>query len=287
MINKTQQLVLHPRTEAALEQFKTIPSHSLLLVGPKGAGKTSIAKQLIVDIVGPLKNNPYFLMVSPDNNTISIEVVRQLQSFVRLKTSGKAIWRRAILVEDAQCMTIEAQNAFLKLLEEPPADTLIILTVINQTNLLATIISRAPEISIKAVAVEAASQHFEKYDPALVARAYHISGGQMGLMTRLLDEQQNQDLLKYIDAAKQLLQLPVFDRLVFIDQYLKQKDSLEDLLWALLIVSQAALNQAAQNSKQLLVQRWQNTVYVILDAQDALPSHPLPKLLLTDLSLQM
>ena len=77
-----------------------------------------------------------------------------------------------------------------------------------------------------------------------------------------------------------------FERLVFIDQYLKQKDSLEQLLWALLAVSKAGLYQAGHKGSPL-VKHWRQVIDSILKAQDALPAHPLPKLLLTDLSLHL
>jgi DNA polymerase-3 subunit delta' len=175
----TEELVLHARSKLALEQFAGTPSHSLLLVGAKGAGKSTVARQLISQIIGKLDNNPYFLAVLPENNAISIETVRQLQNFVRLKTTGTAQWRRAILVENAQYMTIEAQNAFLKLLEEPPADTLIVLTVVNKTSLLPTITSRAPTIDVKGVSAQAATAHFKDFDSTAVNRAYHIRSNRL------------------------------------------------------------------------------------------------------------
>lgn len=183
-------------------------------------------------------------------------------------------------------MTIEAQNAFLKLLEEPPADTIIILTATSQTDLLPTITSRAPKLDVKPVAQADLTEYFAaKAEPTEITKAYHMSGGQVGLMGALLDNEHNQALLGYIGAAKELLQAKPFERLVFIDQYLKQKDSIESLLWALLVVSKAALFQAGQHDKTALVKHWRKAIEAVLYAQDSLPAHPLPKLLLTDLSL--
>lgn len=284
MIN---ELVLHDSSRLALERFKAGPSHGLLVFGPAGAGKATVALALIGEIIGPLHNHPYFLHISPDGNTISINEVRQLQEFVRLKTTGTDTWRRAILVENAHFMTIEAQNAFLKLLEEPPQDTLVVLTALNSQSLLPTITSRAQQITLKPVPTSKVAKHFADRDQAELNKAFHMSDGQIGLMTALLDKQQNQELLQYIEMAKQFLQMPQFDRLVWSDQFIKQKDSLEQLLWALLAVSKAALYQAGQKGNAKLVKRWQHTINQLLKAQDALPAHPLPKLLLTDLSLQL
>ena len=257
-----------------------------LVTGFLGAGKTTVAAALVSKIVG---KTPYVLHIVPDGNTISIETVRQLREFVRLKTTGTSTWRRAIIIEDAHKLTREAQNAFLKLLEEPPADTLIVLTATSQTSLLPTITSRAQKITIKPLVLDDVASFFEQqgYDSTQITKSFYMSGGQMGLMTRLLDVDNNQDLLKHIDNAKQMLQAKAFERLVFIDQYLKQKETLENLLWGLLTVSKVALHQAGQQGKQQMVKHWQRVIEAVLEAQDALPAHPLPKLLLTDLSLRL
>ncbi|MEO5627616.1 MAG: hypothetical protein ABIQ89_01900 [Candidatus Saccharimonadales bacterium] len=285
-------LALHPSTKQALDQFQASPSHSLMIVGSSGAGKSTVATYLVGQVIDPdkdIQKNPYFLRIIPDKNSISIEAIRQAHEFIRLKTTGSKPWRRAIIVEDAHYMTSEAQNAFLKMLEEPPADTIIVLTALSDTSVLPTISSRTQQLRVKPLAAQEAQDYFSQQgaDPVEVTRAYHMSGGQIGLMTQILDTENNQQLLGHIDSAKQLLKASAFEKLVFIDQYIKQKDSIEQLLWALLAVCRAALQQASQQNKQPMVKHWQNSIKVILRAQDTLASHPLPKLLLTDLSLQL
>lgn len=280
---------MHPSTKLSFERFVASPSHSVMLVGSAGAGKGTVAKQLISQVLesdADITKNPYFLHISPDKNAISIEAIRQAHEFVRLKTTGDKTWRRAILVEDAHYLTTEAQNAFLKLLEEPPADTLIVLTSLSESSVLPTISSRTQQIRVKALSKEATLAYFDK-DELDTTKAFYMSGGQIGLMTQLLNAEENAEVLRYVDAAKQFLQKSSFDKLVFIDQFTKQKDNVEQLLWALLAVSKAALYQAAQQDRQPLINRWRITIQAILKAQDSLPSHPLPKLLLTDLSLQL
>lgn len=283
---------LHPRTQLAVQRFVAMPSHSVMIIGEPGAGKRTLAIHLANQVIDPAKDvqkSPYFLLIHPTNKAISIEAIRQAHEFVRLKTTGDQKWRRAIIVEDAHYLTVEAQNAFLKLLEEPPDDTIIILTVTNENSVLPTIRSRTQQLTVKPLSAEAAEELLvgQGYDSTQVTRTYHMSSGYPGLMTTLLDQENNKELLGYIDSAKEFLKADSFGRLVFIDQFTKQKDSVEDFLWALMTVSKVALKQAGRQDKPTLVARWQKSIEAILQAKDALPAHPLPKLLLTDLSLQI
>lgn len=70
-----------------------------------------------------------------------IESIREIIHFLTIQTTKKGELR-AVVVEDAHLMTPEAQNAFLKTLEEPPRDTIIILTAPRDDLLLPTITSR-------------------------------------------------------------------------------------------------------------------------------------------------
>lgn len=73
----------------------------------------------------------------------SIEAVRELQR----KLSFKG--RKTALILDADGLSSEAQNALLKILEEPPKDTIIILTAFTRFSLLPTIASRCQIIRFK------------------------------------------------------------------------------------------------------------------------------------------
>lgn len=288
----TSDLVLHQQTRQALGDFAQDPGHSLLLIGPAGSGKTTIARSLVATVLGieqdKLTNHPYFLQVTSDKSSISIENIRELQDFVRLKTAGTSAIRRAIIVEDAHKLTTEAQNAFLKLLEEPPKDTIIVLTAQGNDSLLPTITSRAPKIVVKTPSQVETVAYFsdQGFNEAEVTKAYFISRGQVGLLYALLQKDSDNESLQYIDDAKQFLQSKPFERLVFVDQFTKKKKDLVQFLWALQRVSDAALHGAAQKNSEKQVLHWQKSLRTIIDAQDSLSANPQAKLLLTNLSLQ-
>lgn len=93
--------------------------------------------------------HPDILHISPDNQTIKISVIRNLYQLIISKPNEAKV--RVVLIEDAETMNEQAQNAFLKMLEEPPTNTFFILIANNINPLLATIVSRCRNIWFKPV----------------------------------------------------------------------------------------------------------------------------------------
>lgn len=85
-------------------------------------------------------NQPDFLQISPDGNSIKIEQIRELQKRIQEKPIISS--RKVYIIDDADLMTQESQNCLLKTLEEPPAFSTIILIGSNENAFLPTIKSR-------------------------------------------------------------------------------------------------------------------------------------------------
>ena len=86
-------------------------------------------------------NNPDFILIKPeDDKSIGIKKVRILKKKISRKPFQQKY--KIIFIKNAESLTIEAQNALLKTLEEPPSHTIIILSVPCETSLLPTIQSR-------------------------------------------------------------------------------------------------------------------------------------------------
>lgn len=79
--------------------------------------------------------------------SIGIEEIKILQQKIYLKPMRSL--DKAIIINDAQFLTTEAQNAMLKILEEPPEHTIILLTAESSESLLPTIMSRCSVISLE------------------------------------------------------------------------------------------------------------------------------------------
>ena len=85
-------------------------------------------------------NQPDFLQIRPDGNSIKIEQIRELQKRIQEKPIISS--RKVYIIDDADLMTQESQNCLLKTLEEPPAFSTIILIGSNENAFLPTIKSR-------------------------------------------------------------------------------------------------------------------------------------------------
>lgn len=287
------QPILHPLTEEQLSGFLASPSHALLLVGPAGSGKGTIATYIGSELLGlasdTLEDYAYYAGVRGDDKSISIESIRKLQEFTRLKTPGTNSVRRIIVIENASTMTTEAQNAFLKLLEEPPEDTVIIMTSETNRGLLPTVVSRTQKITVHPPSQGQLIAYFEKqgHKPSDIQRMQYISGGQIGLMYALLDSEQGHPLITGIDQAKQLLSKALYERLIEVDSIVKDKEQLQSIMDGLFRVSAAGFKQAIDANKITEARRWQNNLKNIMFSQRALHANGQPKLVLTNLLLNI
>lgn len=287
-------LLLHPKVRESLEQLVKGNAHAILLKGEQGAGKQTAARNLAAKLLGlanisSLVNAPYFLTITSDGKSVGIELVREIQKFVQLKTTGTNDIRRVVIVQSADTMTIEAQNALLKILEEPPADTVIILTAHQPQKLRPTIHSRVQTVSLAPPTKSDIEDYFVARNHTLQAieRAYTVSNGQVGLLSALLDNSEGHALATQISVAKKLYGMSAFERLAKVDEIAKQKDELPDLLFACRRICITALEQAAIKGQAAAVKTWHRQLKLICDTENTLKSNPNTKLLLTDLFLNI
>lgn len=96
-------------------------------------------------------NQPDIIRVTHEKpNTISVEDIRtQLNGDIQIKPYSSRY--KIYIVADADLMTVQAQNALLKTIEEPPAYAVILLLANNADRLLPTILSRCVRLNLKAV----------------------------------------------------------------------------------------------------------------------------------------
>ena len=83
----------------------------------------------------------------PDDTRVRIGQIRALQNALRLRSTEGG--RRAAVIADAEWMNQEAQNALLRVLEEPPPQTTLVLATRTSAGLLATVRSRCQRLSFE------------------------------------------------------------------------------------------------------------------------------------------
>ena len=159
-------------------------AHAYLFHGPRGSDREAMARTLAKALNCSNKAHdccdacdscrridagvhPDVYWVRPESKSrrITIEQIREFENAVNLKPSLGRV-KVGVLV-DADCLGEEASNAFLKTLEEPPAQTIIILTTAEPQRLLPTILSRCLRISFGPYGERAASPYRAQLLPLL------------------------------------------------------------------------------------------------------------------------
>jgi DNA polymerase-3 subunit delta' len=289
-----EDLLLHPRTRTQLEQFVASPSHGLILIGPEGSGKKTLAHAVSAAMLHveneKLQNHPYYSLTNPEDPSITIDEIRALQRLLTLKTPRtKDPIRRVLSIIDAGRMRFEAQNAFLKSLEEPPVDTCIILTVDANGDLLETMYSRAQKIDILPVSEAMANEYYSKKGTSSVelARNYALSQGQVGLLSSLLSTEANHLLKEWVETAKSLLAQPAGERIMQTDVLSKDKPGVLLLLNAFGRIAHAALASSARTGNTKAIDRWKKSLETVQEAHEALLHNANTKLMLDHLLLSI
>lgn len=283
------KLILHPKTEVNLKRMAHNQPQAVLISGARGSGKAAAAIYLAQTLLGvlSLENYPYLLHIAPANKTISIDEIRAINDFLKRKTVGKNQLRRVIIIEDADAMTTEAQNSLLKNLEEPPADTVLILTASDIQALLATIRSRVQTIEVLPLSLESLRAALGKeHETKTIEQAYYISDGRAGLALALIDDNQEHELLAAINEAKSLLKASRYERLALINQ-LNEPSKVNFLLEGLLCITKSGLKLATNRGDTGRSKTYLNLVTAIDNAQRQIAKNVSAKLVLTNLFLSI
>ena len=130
-------------------------AHAYLLAGPRGSGKRELAAQL----AGLVTNSPAGLdhpdvhTAEPESKSrrLRIEQTRALEKELQMRSLRGG--RKVAIVFDADRMTTEAANGFLKTLEEPPNHSLLLLTSEQPETLPETILSRCIAVPLRRAGV--------------------------------------------------------------------------------------------------------------------------------------
>lgn len=164
--NMIGQAAVKDHLKKSLQTAKV--SHAYIFYGEKGSGKKTLAdlfaralqceagkdepcNQCVSCRQALNRNQPDIIYVQHEKlNIISVdEIRRQVNNSIAIKPYSSE--RKVYIIDEAEKMNVQAQNALLKTLEEPPAYAVIILLTTNQEALLQTIRSRCVTLTMKPV----------------------------------------------------------------------------------------------------------------------------------------
>ena len=223
-------------------------SHAYILAGDKGIGKSKIAREFAMELICEKHTGcgefpecrlfladaypDFFYMDAEGKETIGIDRIREnIVNDVSIRPyNGKV---KIYIIDEADKMTVGAQNALLKTIEEPPEYVVILLLVRNMSLLLETIRSRCIKLLLSAVSNDRIKRWLVEKgtieDLATVVASY--SNGAPGIAKAMAESEdfagmynQNEEFLKKISEAS------INDILLFIEELKKRTGGFKDFI---------------------------------------------------------
>lgn len=246
-------------------------SHCYIFEGPKGMGKYELALVFAQSLfcenfnLEPCNrcsscikinsgNHPDLHIINNDETTIKREEIDGLiESICRKPYESK---QKVYIIKDADEMTAQAANTFLKTLEEPAGDSVIILLTTNENLLLPTVVSRCQTVKFRNVSKETIKKYLKEnynveetlsdlaaeYSKGILNKAVNIVSGNDGILNqraeiiKLFDHIVNSDseiiyeLENYFEENKDNIDTIIEIIMIWIRDCMFAKNNMEDLV---------------------------------------------------------
>ena len=195
--------------------------HALIIEGEEGIGKKTLAKDIACALVCRGNDKPCgecaqckkaIGAIHPDiseyipagtANSFHVDTVRNIinDAYIQPNEADYKIY----ILANAHCMNQNAQNALLKILEEPPKYVVFILTTNSKSALLSTVLSRSVCVSLEGVDIERAANyitsHCENVDYNTAKKTVETFNGNIG---KSLDSLQDSKTSELVDVCNKI-----------------------------------------------------------------------------------
>lgn len=212
-------------------------SHAHLIIGPNGIGKSILARIFALKILNKEKDIDYVDIVNyrPSKASMGVDEVREIIEEVSKRPYEGD--KKVIIIHEGSKLTIQAQNALLKTIEEPPQGVYIILLAESLETLLETIKSRCQVYKLTPLnnkQIEKYINTLGNYSEEEIKASLAYGEGIPGKAERLLNDDNLSELreiivklLKDINYAKEDLVLIYENKL---ENYKAQQDEVLNLM---------------------------------------------------------
>ena len=220
-LETSMKLFLAKEFETNLAQLSQELPHAVLLVGPEGIGLLSIATKLagshLSGVISP--TDPKGNIDPSSSGVIRIAQMRDLSSHAINKTNSERIY----IIDNADQMNHQAQNSFLKLLEEPVPHVHFVLVSHHSERLLPTVLSRVQALRVPPISHDQSVELLDTLrvmDETKRTRLLFLADGLPATLTRLVgDKEVFQAKITAITDARLLLQGTAIDKFRITNTY--------------------------------------------------------------------
>ena len=176
------------------------PHHAYVLAGPEGCGKQLAARAFAAALLcrqggcGECRNcrlaledhHPNEFLVEPEGRDIHVDTVRDEVWHPAFRTAPEP-GRKIFVIREADRLNPAAADVLLKVLEEPPPDSILLLLSARPHELPATVLSRCHVVTFRPLAEDFVVSTLEEggVDATLASLAARLAGGNLGRARRL------------------------------------------------------------------------------------------------------
>lgn len=256
--------------DQSIKQNKLV--HAYLFYGPENVGKETVATDFIIKLfINRLTDSSqreiiksqitkrahpdiYWLEREENKKNINIEQIRELQNFLNLRPFSDLY--KVAIINRAEEMSQAAANSFLKILEEPPEKSIIILLASNLRLIPPTIISRCQLIKFNPVPLKEIRKFLAttyKLSSTQFEILTQLSFGRPGLIINFLNEPgQINEYQSHLINFLEILNGNLKDKIDFTNQYL---ENIPFLIWQIVLRDFLMIKNNLQPINNNLIER--------------------------------